>query len=157
MRRLISNTSTLSSGLIAAIIASAFYASSVTAAEEDGGGKPYTVNEKGEVDSKTYIGWRTFNGNCARCHGETATGSSFAPSLMLRMKDMPKVAWEAAVMNGLKGSMGVMPAFGQDKNVTPYMDELWAYLSALLDGAVEPGTPTEMDSENEVPEYLRKK
>ena len=158
--RLTFNTPTVFGGLIAALLAGAFYGSGAAAAEEAAageGGKPYTVNEKGEVDEKTFIGWRTFNGNCARCHGETATGSTFAPSLITRMKDMPQIVFEQVVTNGLKGQMGVMPAFGNDGNVTPYMDELWAYLSALQDEAIPPGRPAEMEDKDELPEYLREK
>jgi mono/diheme cytochrome c family protein len=139
----------LISGFIAVLFVGLVYAG--------GEDKPYTV-KNGKVDEKTYIGWRTFVGNCARCHGETATGSSFAPSLFDRMKDMPQVAFEAVVINGLKGQVGVMPPFKGDGNVTPYMDELWAYLSAyVIDKAIPAGRPEEIGGGKEVPEYLRKK
>lgn len=110
-----------------------------------------------KVSKDIYIGWRTFNGNCARCHGESATGSTFAPSLYDRMEGMAEPAFKAVVSGGLKGQMGVMPAFANDGNVSPYLDELWAYLNALTTEKIPPGRPDQLEEGNEVPEYLRKK
>ena len=38
------------------------------------------------VTQEVYDGWKQFNLNCARCHGEDALGTSFAPHLILSLK-----------------------------------------------------------------------
>ncbi len=39
------------------------------------------------IDNDTYQGWKQFELNCSRCHGEYAVGSSFAPALVVSLKD----------------------------------------------------------------------
>lgn len=155
MHRLIHNVS-LIGGFMAALFAGALYMPDVRAADKaqikcDPSGKNCKVSKD------IYIGWRTFNGNCARCHGETAAGSTFAPSLFERMDGMVEPAFNAVITGGLQGQMGVMPAFKGDGNVMPYLDELWAYLHALTTKQIPPGRPEEMETQAQVPEYLRKK
>ena len=35
-----------------------------------------------------YVGWRVFQDRCAGCHGSTATGTSGAPDLLPRVRQM---------------------------------------------------------------------
>jgi mono/diheme cytochrome c family protein len=35
----------------------------------------------------TYQGWKQFELNCSRCHGEYAVGTSFAPALVVSLKE----------------------------------------------------------------------
>ena len=51
-------------------------------AQED---PPYVVKE-GMVDKGTYNGYRRYDNSCMRCHGQSAIGSSFAPSLVDSLK-----------------------------------------------------------------------
>ena len=39
------------------------------------------------LDGDTYQGWKQFELNCSRCHGEYAVGTSFAPALVVSLKD----------------------------------------------------------------------
>jgi mono/diheme cytochrome c family protein len=39
------------------------------------------------LDFETYQGWKQFELNCARCHGEYAVGTSFAPALVVSLKE----------------------------------------------------------------------
>ncbi|MEO7995723.1 MAG: c-type cytochrome, partial [bacterium] len=39
------------------------------------------------IDADTYQGWKQFELNCSRCHGEYAVGSSFAPALVVSLKE----------------------------------------------------------------------
>jgi hypothetical protein len=48
--------------------------------------KPYTI-KNGVVDQNTFIGYLDYEGTCYWCHGQDATGSAFAPSLVDRLKD----------------------------------------------------------------------
>lgn len=114
-------------------------------------GAPYNVkcNDQGRdcaVDKGTYIGWRTYNGFCARCHGEGALGSSFAPSLVERMnqKDMQFARFASVVSNGVSGQMGEMPGWKENPNVMKRINELWGFLQARADGALAPGRPDKL-------------
>jgi mono/diheme cytochrome c family protein len=42
---------------------------------------------KDTVAQDVYQGWKQYELNCARCHGEYAVGTSFAPALMVSLKD----------------------------------------------------------------------
>jgi len=116
-----------------------------------GGSNPYKVNKacrKGDmrdckVNMKTYIGWRTFNAFCSRCHGEGALGSSIAPNLMKRItnKNISFSDFVQIVSAGKEGSMGVMPAWGKNPNVNTKFQNLWAYLEARTDDVLPPGRP----------------
>jgi hypothetical protein len=41
-------------------------------------------------------------------------------------------------------STDVMPAWGQNLNIDPYIDDLWAYLKARADGVLGPGRPQKL-------------
>lgn len=113
------------------------------------GDVPYTVEcEEGQgggkvcrVDRATYVGWRTFHAVCHTCHAQDAVGSSFAPALLPRIKQIDKERFVMVVDQGFTGQVGVMPAWGMNPNVNRYYDELWAYLRARSDGVLPPGRP----------------
>jgi mono/diheme cytochrome c family protein len=119
MHKLIHNFPTVSSGMAAALFAGFLCVSVASAggeekASEAEGDKPYTV-KNGKVDEATFIGWRTFNGNCARCHGETATGSTFAPSLITRMKGMVEPAFAPGRPEEMEGGEQEVPEYLRKK------------------------------------------
>lgn len=123
---------------------------SATMAANDGSA-PYTVEcEDGDagcrVDLDTYIGWRTYNGNCARCHGEGALGSALGPDLTERIaqKEMGYDRFEEIVREGVKGEMGVMPGWEANGNVMSRLDHLWGYLQARTDGVLPVGRPQKL-------------
>ncbi|MFA9461067.1 c-type cytochrome [Thiohalorhabdus methylotrophus] len=96
-----------------------------------------------KVDLDTYIGWRTFNAFCSRCHGEGAVGSSVAPNVMTRIenKNITYADFVQVVSTGTEGSVGVMPAFGQNPNVNDKFGKIWSYLQARKDGVLPMGRP----------------
>ena len=125
-----------------------------TDSAEAGNAKPYTVNcakdeESGsqtcKVDKKTYIGWRTYHAFCHQCHAQDAVGSSFAPSLVEKLKDIDKTRFMNSLDNGYKGQIGVMPAWKDNPNVSKRYEELYAYLLARADGKLAPGRPQRLD------------
>ena len=103
------------------------------------------VNDAGEpfcyVDRDTYIGWRTFHGNCHVCHAQDAVGSTFAPNLLARMQDFDFDTFVDRTANGYTGQVGVMPPWKDNPNVNKKYKELFAYLKARSDGALPPGRP----------------
>lgn len=120
-------------------------------AQEPTEAKPYTVecgpdaDEGGatvcSVDRATYVGWRTFHAICHTCHGQDALGSSFAPDLVARLREVDKATFLKAMNEGFTGQMGVMPPWKQDPNVNKFFEELWSYLQARKDGVLLPGRP----------------
>jgi len=103
------------------------------------------VNDAGEpfcyVDRDTYIGWRTFHGNCHVCHAQDAVGSTFAPNLLARMQDFDFDTFVDRTANGYTGQVGVMPPWKDNPNVSNKYKELFAYLKARSDGTLPPGRP----------------
>lgn len=98
--------------------------------------------EQCQVDKDTYIGWRTFAGQCQVCHGGSGLGSTFAPNLLERFHqrvDYPRFV--EVVKNGYTGQVGAMPAWKGNPNVEPHIDRLYRYLKARADGALPPGRP----------------
>jgi len=98
--------------------------------------------EQCQVDKETYVGWRTFAGQCQVCHGGSALGSTFAPNLLDRFHQRVDYArFVDVVRNGYHGQVGVMPAWKGNPNVEPHIDALYRYLSARADGTLPPGRP----------------
>jgi len=118
---------------------------SVECGQVNDAGRPYCY-----VDGDTYIGWRTFHGFCHVCHAQDAVGSTFAPSLLDRMKqsDMTKDLFVERLNEGFTGQVGVMPGWKNDPNVRKRYNELYAYLMARASGALPPGRPKKKPKSN---------
>jgi len=91
-----------------------------------------------KIDLYLTRGYRAFS-QCQVCHGLDATGSSFAPSLTDKMKEMDKTLFVERVSNGFKGQIGVMPPWKDNPNVMKYIDNLYDFLMARSDGAIPGG------------------
>lgn len=101
-----------------------------------------TAAEQCQVDKDTYIGWRTFAGQCQVCHGGSALGSTFAPNLLDRFHQRVDYArFVEVVRNGYRGQVGAMPGWKGNPNVEPHIDAIYRYLKARADGALPPGRP----------------
>jgi mono/diheme cytochrome c family protein len=120
--------------------------------EKLAGGSPaskasYSV-QGGKIDAKTYTGWTRYAAFCQACHGTGGVGSAIAPDLTQALKSLDKRQFETIVSCGLKGNLGtgVMPAWGNNPNIDPYIENLWIYLSARADGALGPGRPQKLST-----------
>lgn len=118
------------------------------------GDKPYQVvceedaaagTKSCKVNKSVYLGWRTYTANCLRCHGQDGVGSTFAPSLLDRMKEIDRERFITSVAKGYTGQIGVMPPWEGNPNVSRYFDDLYAYLLARSDGVLPPGRPQRLD------------
>ena len=93
------------------------------------------------------IGHEKYNANCAQCHGQDAVGSTFAPSLVNRLKRLDYVSFVDVITNGKTsfntstGGYNVMPGWKNNAAVMEYMDPLWGYLKARADGDLSTGRP----------------
>jgi methanol metabolism-related c-type cytochrome len=112
-----------------------------TTAQEE---KPYEVRD-GKVDQGTYNGYRRYHASCHTCHGPDGLGSSYAPSLVDSLKSIDQDQFNEVVINGRQNVSGgkqlVMPAFGEVQDVASYIDDIYGYLKARSDGAIDRGRP----------------
>jgi len=112
----------------------------------DADGSPtFKIEEDGTVDWYTFSGYRRYHSDCHVCHGPDGVGSSYAPALANTMKNTDSGTFLSIVAEGRKnlgaGKENVMPAFGDNKNVYCYMDDLYVYLRARAVGAAPRGRP----------------
>jgi hypothetical protein len=132
---------------------------------------PYRIVD-GKVDEATYRGWEVFHSACHVCHGIDAKGTSVAPNLVERMRDLSERDFLAKVLTSYRivvpsGEAGgessearaqiidevmrrergelVMPAWDKTA-VRPHVLDLYAYLRARADGALGPGKPARLKS-----------
>ena len=101
----------------------------------DKAGTPMPVVTKDyKVDWATWQGFRRYHDACHVCHGPNALGSSFAPSLGESLKTMDYETFYGTVVGGRIADRGgtkyVMPAFGEDKNIMCYLDDIYTYIKA---------------------------
>ncbi len=95
------------------------------------------------VDQATYDGWKQYNLNCARCHGEDVLGTTIAPHLIVSLKpDGPINTQELFVQTVCAGrpSKG-MPswcALGMDP---AKINQIYSYVKGRSEGKIAPGRP----------------
>ena len=86
------------------------------------------------VDWSTYNGYRRYHGECHVCHGPNGLGSTYAPALADSLKTMDYGTFLGVVASGRTrdeaGTKFVMPAFGDNKNVMCFINDLYSYLKA---------------------------
>jgi methanol metabolism-related c-type cytochrome len=121
------------------------------------GSPTHNIQADGTVDWFTHSGFRRYHSECHVCHGPEAQGSTYAPSLVNSLKTMDYPKYLGIVASGQVGvdKNNVMPALGDNKNVMCYVDDIYVYIKALSDGAIERGRPkarvdkTAVQNENE--------
>jgi methanol metabolism-related c-type cytochrome len=112
----------------------------------DAEGNPtFKLQDDGTVDWYTFSGFRRYHSDCHVCHGPDGMGSSYAPALANSLKTMDYATFISIVAEGRKnvggGKENVMPAFGNNKNVYCYLDDIYIYLRARAVDAVPRGRP----------------
>ena len=109
------------------------------------GNPTFKIEADGTVDWYTNSGFVRYSAECLRCHGPDGLGSSYAPSLVDALKRLSYTEFYATVAGGKQAVSAsqtlVMPALGQDKNVMCFIDDIYIYLRARADGAVDRGRP----------------
>ncbi len=98
------------------------------------GNPTFRVKDDGTVDWYTYSGFRRYHSECHVCHGPLGNGSSFAPALKESVKRLSYGDFIGVVASGRKNvttaQENVMPAFGDNRNVMCYIDDIYVYLRA---------------------------
>ncbi|HET6796100.1 MAG TPA: c-type cytochrome [Gemmatimonadales bacterium] len=120
---------------------------SQVAAAPQGAGAPlrdaYHQAPLDTVSQVVYDGWKQFNLNCARCHGEDVQGTTIAPHLIVSLRpEGPINTKELFVQTVCAGRPAKgMPAWcslglGMDK-----INSIYAYVKGRSDGKIHPGRP----------------
>ncbi len=103
----------------------------------------YHQAPKDTVDQATYNGWKQYNLNCARCHGEDVLGSTIAPHLIMSMKpDGPIPTQEAftQVVCAGRPEKG-MPSWCALGMEPAKINEIYAYVKGRSEAKLGPGRP----------------
>ena len=121
------------------------------------GSPTYKIQADGTVDWYTYSGYRRYHSECHVCHGPDGEGSSYAPALKNSLKRLGYSDFLGVVAGGRKNvstaQENVMPAFGNNPNVTCYLDDLFVYLRARANDAVGRVRPAK--HEDKSPAYTK--
>jgi mono/diheme cytochrome c family protein len=109
----------------------------------------YHQAPKDTVSQEVYDGWKQYNLNCARCHGEDVLGSTIAPHLVMSLKpDGPINTKEAFLQVVCAGrpekGMPSWCALGMDP---PTIEKIYAYVKARSDAKMSPGRPARRSEE----------
>jgi hypothetical protein len=104
----------------------------------------YHQAPKDTVDQATYDGWKQYNLNCARCHGEDVLGSTIAPHLIMSLKpDGPINSQEKFVEVVCAGrpekGMPSWCALGMDP---AKINQIYAYVKGRSEAKIGPGRPS---------------
>ncbi|MBI6629137.1 c-type cytochrome, methanol metabolism-related [Pontibaca salina] len=113
----------------------------------------YNVAEDGTVDWQTYSGFRRYHSECHVCHGPDGEGSSYAPALKNSAVNMDYYDFVDVVVNGREhvsaSETSVMPAFGTNRNVMCYLNDIYVYLKARGTDAVPRGRPAKKEGKSD--------
>jgi len=108
---------------------------------------PYHAPARDTLDAEMYNGWKQFSLHCARCHGDDAQGTSFAPSLVVALGPAGDVATQdafLAVVSQGRPDKG-MPSAAKLGLDSVYFTGLYRYLKARSDGQLHGGRPARRD------------
>ncbi len=100
------------------------------------------------VSVDVYNGWKQFELNCARCHGEYGVGTSFAPALIVSLKDggtvpTPEVFLTTVCAGRPEKGMPSWCALGLEMDK---IQRIYLYLKGRADGKIGIGRPAVKDN-----------
>jgi mono/diheme cytochrome c family protein len=95
------------------------------------------------VSQEVYDGWKQFNLNCARCHGEDVQGTTIAPHLILSLKpDGPINTKQLFIQTVCAGRPPKgMPSWCALGMELPTIDKIYAYVKGRSEARIAPGRP----------------
>jgi mono/diheme cytochrome c family protein len=95
------------------------------------------------VPQDVYDGWKQFNLNCARCHGEDVQGTTIAPHLILSLKPTGPINTKELFIQTVcagrppKG----MPSWCALGMELPTIEKIYLYVKGRSDAKIAPGRP----------------
>jgi mono/diheme cytochrome c family protein len=95
------------------------------------------------VTQQVYDGWKQYNLNCARCHGEDVLGTTIAPHLLVSVKpNGPVNTKELFIQTVCAGRPAKgMPAWCPLGMEMPTIEAIYAYVKGRSDAELRPGRP----------------
>lgn len=104
---------------------------------------PYHQAPLDTVSQQVYDGWKQYNLNCARCHGEDVQGTTIAPHLVTSMKpDGPINTKQLFVQTVCAGRPDKgMPAWCALGMEMDKIEAIYSYVKGRSDGKIRPGRP----------------
>jgi mono/diheme cytochrome c family protein len=121
--------------VIAVVIALSTFGSKLRAQELR---DQYHQAPRDTVPQAVYDGWKQFNLNCARCHGEDAQGTTIAPHLILSLKpNGPINTKELFIQTVCAGR----PTKGMPSWCALGMEKIYLYVKGRSDAKIAPGRP----------------
>jgi hypothetical protein len=95
------------------------------------------------ISVEAYQGWKQFELNCARCHGEYGVGTSFAPALIVSLKDggtIPNKEIFVQTVCAGRPQKG-MPSWCALGLEMDKIQNIYVYLKGRADGKIHAGRP----------------
>jgi hypothetical protein len=104
---------------------------------------PYHHAPLDTVPQQVYDGWKQFNLNCARCHGEDVQGTTIAPHLIVSLKpDGPINTKELFIQTVCAGRPAKgMPSWCALGMEMPTIEAIYSYVKGRSDAKIHPGRP----------------
>jgi hypothetical protein len=104
---------------------------------------PYHQAPRDTVAQVVYDGWKQFNLNCARCHGEDVQGTTIAPHLIVSLRpDGPINTKELFIQTVCAGrpdkGMPSWCALGMEMGK---IESIYSYVKGRSEGKIHPGRP----------------
>ena len=95
------------------------------------------------MTQEVYDGWKQFNLNCARCHGEDVQGTTIAPHLIVSLRpDGPINTKELFMQTVCAGRPAKgMPSWCALGMELPTIEKIYAYVKGRSDAQIAPGRP----------------
>lgn len=117
-------------------------------AAETGGGlrDAYHQAPRDTVTPEVYEGWKQYNLNCARCHGEDVLGTTIAPHLIVSVRPEGAVNTKEAFVQTVcagRPEKG-MPAWCPLGLEMEKINAIYAYVKGRSEGQIGPGRPARM-------------
>ena len=113
----------------------------------------FKIEADGTLDYAAFSGYRRYSAECHVCHGPDGEGSTYAPALKNSVLKLDYYQFQEIVASGKQEvnttSNLVMPAFGTNKNVWCYIDDIYAYLLARGTGELPRGRPAKKESKSD--------
>jgi mono/diheme cytochrome c family protein len=114
-----------------------------TVAHSQGLRDEYHQAPRDTVSQEVYDGWKQFNLNCARCHGEDVQGTTIAPHLILSLKPTGPINTKELFIQTVcagrppKG----MPSWCALGMELPTIEKIYLYVKGRSDAKIAPGRP----------------
>jgi hypothetical protein len=104
---------------------------------------PYHTAPLDTVPQQVYDGWKQFNLNCARCHGEDVQGTTIAPHLIVSLRpDGPINTKELFIQTVCAGRPAKgMPSWCALGMEMPTIEAIYSYVKGRSDAKIHAGRP----------------